>query len=187
MLVGPHRGGAETGMGDAHRPDRRVAGVEALPEVQRWCASLLHSTACSPSWYHGARRLVRAGADHRHGRPAPPPARLRGLLPLQQGRLRHRTVDSSWRHLDLGRLRLVVKAKLRRSTARAWGAHRGRAVRSGRVRLHPRLRGPGGVAGHQDGQDRGPPAPPGRLADGRGDLRSGGRRPARPGPAGGAV
>jgi len=36
------------------------------------------------------------------------------------------------------------------------------------------------VAGHQDGQDRGPPAPPGRLADGRGDLRSGGRRPARP-------
>src|SRR6266508_6495485 len=78
MLVGPHRRGAETGMGDAHRPDRKVVGAQAptrrsLARARHYCIQ----PPSGPSWYHRARGLVRAGADHRHGCVAPPPARLR--------------------------------------------------------------------------------------------------------------
>src|SRR6266699_2877859 len=77
-------------MRDAHGPDRRVVGVQA--PTRRSAARARHcriQPPSGPSWYHRARGLVRAGADHRHRRAAPPPARVRGLPVLEQGPLRH--------------------------------------------------------------------------------------------------
>ena len=66
-----------------------------------------------------------------------------------------RDVDSSWRHLDMAGRVCRIQLRRRRLRCGARRADRGGAVRPGRVRPHPRLRGPGGVAGHQDRQDHG--------------------------------
>jgi hypothetical protein len=69
-----------------------------------------------------------------------------------------RPVASSWRHLDLGRRRLEVRADLSRPAPdrvpHSRSPHRGRPLRPGQLSLHPRLRGPGGLARDHHGQDR---------------------------------
>ncbi len=65
-----------------------------------------------------------------------------------------RPVSSSWRHLDLGRWRLEVRANLRRIDRPTHGEHRGSPLRPGELALHPGLRGPGRVVGDHHGQDR---------------------------------
>ena len=48
-----------------------------------------------------------------------------------------RPVSSFWRHLDLGRWRLEVRAALRRIECPTHGAHRGGSLRPGELALHP--------------------------------------------------
>lgn len=65
---------------------------------------------------------------------------------------------------------------------RARGAGRGGGLRPPRIRVHSRLRGPGGVAGHQDRQVHRGDVLPHHLAHRRRDLRPGRRRQTRPRP-----
>ena len=84
-----------------------------------------------------------------------------------------RPVSSSWRHLDLGRWRLEVRATLRRIDCPTHGARTEGVpfARSGSV--HPGLREPGRLVGDHHGQDRAVSPGAHRLGHDRADHRAG--------------
>src|SRR5664279_2206066 len=137
-----------------------------------------------PVRYHRDRRAVL----RRRGRRRRPVAVAAAALPAvcihHQGPVRHPSGALDVAAPGPGRSAVADQGRPAAAVLPgARGHHPGRAVRPARFPVHPGLRGPGGLVGDHHGQDRAGPAGPRRLGHHRADHRTGGSRPARPGPA----
>jgi len=104
--------------GDAHRSDRRSRFLSPANGGLSLCASRVHSRVCLPCRSVGSRgpfEPIGWWSRSRCGLVAFV-ARSARITRHRENRQRH---DSVWRHLDLGRWRLEVHARLRRLVARA--------------------------------------------------------------------
>jgi hypothetical protein len=95
-----------------------------------------------------------------------------------------RTVSATWRHLDFGRWRVLLRAPgLRRLRCPTHGCGSRRCPSPGTGLGSPETLKSGGVPGHQDRQDHDHPDLAAGLGQRRTDVSAGGRRRTRPRPA----